>query len=209
MTVNTDIVVRFKLFFESLGFNQAEFAKKVNSTQGVTSRILSGRLEPSKDIIIECVKHFRLNSNWLLSDYGGMFLKEFEQDQRSIPLVTLIAAGKVVLEEIESEDRYVIPGLSEKNCIAGKVEGDSMRPIIERNDILILKKIPSDEIKNKPRVYVVVHDYGTSVKKIIPTSSGYRCVSYNSEEAEFKVKNFIGVYKIVRHIHPYRDYLFP
>lgn len=126
------------------------------------------------------------------------------QETNGVPIVALASAGTEQLEDITPESYLRIPGLREKDCIAVSVRGQSMRPIIEENDILVVKKIDHVSIK-RARTYVVVCDEGTRVKKIFPEKNRYRCASFNLEEPSFYTDNFRAVYKIITHIHPYRE----
>ncbi len=48
--------MKFKVWFESSGLSQTEFAKKVKITQSAVSHLLKGRKSPSLDLILRIEK---------------------------------------------------------------------------------------------------------------------------------------------------------
>lgn len=194
-----------------LGVKKKDFAEKIDVSTGNLSDWLKDRYKPTTEALAKISGAYGVNLKWLLTGEGRKFLNDEESHSETfeIPLVGMVAAGRLLLEDMPIENKFVLPGLKDKHYIALRVVGNSMQPIIEQDDILIVKQIDRTQIKTG-RVYVIVHREGTAVKKIFKERDHLRCASYNQNvEPEFKVTDVRSVYKIVRHIHPYRDFLFP
>jgi SOS-response transcriptional repressor LexA len=73
---------RFKETREKLGLNQSELARSIGANPSIMSDIERGDKEPSKKIISALIVKYRINSNWLLTGEGDMYIKD-ELPQRS------------------------------------------------------------------------------------------------------------------------------
>ena len=71
---------RIKQVIDSLGISQAEFAKKVNISQSMVSKICSGSAEPSYRTISDICKNFGIDVIWLETGIGEMFNKSSEDE---------------------------------------------------------------------------------------------------------------------------------
>jgi transcriptional regulator with XRE-family HTH domain len=67
---------RFKEIREELGLNQSELARSIGVTPSIISDIERGDKEPSKKIISSLIIKYRVNSNWLLTEYGNKYIKD-------------------------------------------------------------------------------------------------------------------------------------
>jgi SOS-response transcriptional repressor LexA len=67
---------RFKETREKLGLNQSELARSIGANPSIISDIERGDKEPSKKIISALIVKYRINSNWLLTEQGDMYIKD-------------------------------------------------------------------------------------------------------------------------------------
>jgi SOS-response transcriptional repressor LexA len=67
---------RFKEIREKLGLNQSELARSIGANPSIISDIERGDKEPSKKIISALIFKYRINSNWLLTEQGDMYIKD-------------------------------------------------------------------------------------------------------------------------------------
>lgn len=63
---------RIKQVIDSLGISQAEFAKRVNISQSMVSKICSGSAEPSYRTISDICQNFGVDVIWLETGCGTM-----------------------------------------------------------------------------------------------------------------------------------------
>jgi transcriptional regulator with XRE-family HTH domain len=86
---------RVKALRKALGFNQKEFAKKLDISSGFLSEVESGKTKPGYDLFYNLSRHFPVNFSYLLHGEGEMFAKEKK---------TGSLGGKETGERIETEE---------------------------------------------------------------------------------------------------------
>jgi len=67
---------RLRAIRESLNLKQEELANILNSNQKSISRYEKNLTNISSDMVVKLVNNFKVNSNWLLTGQGEMFLAE-------------------------------------------------------------------------------------------------------------------------------------
>ncbi|MDR1250556.1 MAG: helix-turn-helix domain-containing protein [Treponema sp.] len=67
---------RFKVLRTKLGLNQSELAREIGANPSIISDIERGDKEPSKKIISALILRYKVNSNWLLTEYGDVFVQD-------------------------------------------------------------------------------------------------------------------------------------
>ena len=73
-----DICKRFNHIRKSLKKSQIEFAEELSSTQSIISDIERRKVTPSKNMLKELRKVFKVNIDWLLTGEGGIFVMNSE-----------------------------------------------------------------------------------------------------------------------------------
>jgi SOS-response transcriptional repressor LexA len=153
---------RFKELRENLRFNQSELARLIEANPSIISDIERGEKEPSKKIISALIIKYKINSNWLLTGEGEMFVKtsgnEIARVSHQIPLLRQkVSCGPGQHWEDETNiDRYVsvfdlVPRLKTGKVYAVPVNGSSMLGAgIKDGDIVLFEadtdKLTSDGI---------------------------------------------------------------
>ena len=139
---------RFKEIREKLLLNQSELARSIEANPSIISDIERGDKEPSKKIISTMIIKHRINSNWLLTGEGDMFVKsqsEIAPTGQQIPLLRQkVSCGPGQnWENEENIDRYVnifdlVPRLKTDRIYAVPAIGSSMLGVGIRNGDIVL-----------------------------------------------------------------------
>lgn len=138
---------------------------------------------PKADFLEKIVRSFDINSFWLLTGEGSMFLDEdssisvahhTDNPNEGIPLIPISAmAGAFTTESQVLEcdcERYVVPAFKGADYLIG-VKGVSMHPRFSPGDIVACKRLPmTDLFFQWNKVYVLDTDQGPLIKRLKPGS---------------------------------------
>lgn len=103
---------RFKSIRKSFGLSQIEFSKLIGVRQASWSEYERGSKKPSFDVLVTLTEKLKVNTVWLLSGSGSMFLdsNKVEEIKESLPtynkksdpaeLVELMKINNKLLEEL-------------------------------------------------------------------------------------------------------------
>lgn len=80
-TNENDIAVRLKELRKSLHLTQAEFAKRIGSTQNNLTCYETGRRNPSAAVFHSISREFNANEDWLRTGNGDMFNPMSEDEE--------------------------------------------------------------------------------------------------------------------------------
>ena len=73
--------IRIKQVIDALNITQAEFAKRINISPGMVSKICSGSAEPSSRTLSDICEKFGIDINWLETGEGDMFYAQSQYDK--------------------------------------------------------------------------------------------------------------------------------
>ncbi|GMU86289.1 MAG: hypothetical protein AMXMBFR48_15310 [Ignavibacteriales bacterium] len=148
---NTQVGIRLKEFGKEKFGQLKVFAENLGiSQQSLTSAYLSGRSLPGAELLLKLV-NMGCDITWLLTgqertsppaplldkERGAGDGKERGKGGFEYPVVSIIGAGEVIPFDNEVEE-YVLFPYKHKNCVALRVQGDSMIPFIEDGDIVLV-----------------------------------------------------------------------
>lgn len=68
---------------EKLGFNQANFSEKIELAAQSLARYEKNKVNPSMEFVAKLTNMFNINSNWLLTGKGSMFISEDSRDSNT------------------------------------------------------------------------------------------------------------------------------
>lgn len=72
-----DICIRFAEILKNLGKNANSLSKELGLSQTALKKVITGEHQPSSKVLIPLLEKYpQVNSNWLLTGRGEMFLKE-------------------------------------------------------------------------------------------------------------------------------------
>lgn len=139
--------VTIKKLREEKGYTQLELAKKANIGSGTLGDIESGRNKSTVKTIDKISKALELTEsekNKLDNAFMGRKLKTNIVIKNSINLIEIpvyvsVSAGCGRIPEREPIDYISLPEVT-SDCIAIKVEGESMEPTLSPGDLIVLKK---------------------------------------------------------------------
>ncbi|MEO0471164.1 MAG: helix-turn-helix transcriptional regulator [Bacteroidota bacterium] len=137
---------RLKIFRQSLGLSQGEFADQLKIAQPTYSNYERGKVAIAFSLCKKLLKLFRLNLNWLAEGIGTMKVSEAE-------FLAAISGGKTSVIEAESG----IPILSSG-------EGTEVDKILENSDLVrgLRKRVEEMEWKMK-----ILEDQTTNQKELL------------------------------------------
>ena len=134
---------------ENLGFNQANFSEKIDLAAQSLARYEKNKVNPSMEFIAKLTDMFNINSNWLLTGKGEMFISNDttkNSDNYFIDLLNVRAgAGEgiynYVIETVDiiSLDKSFFRTPINTNKIKGiQVDGDSMELTLRDGDYVLI-----------------------------------------------------------------------
>lgn len=177
------IVDRIKLLLEDKGLSPSAFADTIDIQRSSMSHILSGRNNPSLDMIQKILNNFPdINSSWLLTGKGKM--KQLDlfgaEDERKAPEPSPVIAAKQKNEEPVKVEKLEPELLPEQKIIAPVPESMLPPPPIKETYIPlptslpkiaspakqeITKQLPIAEDKQIEKIFVFYTDKTFSVYK--------------------------------------------
>lgn len=94
---------RIKIVRDYYKLSQSDFAKKLGVAQNVISRYERGEVKPASDFITVLIQICTVNSNWLLTGDGEMFLynsKKESENFQSASDASIIKSKNIAINEI-------------------------------------------------------------------------------------------------------------
>ncbi len=133
----------------------------------------------------------QLEDNWYIKkceDWIYRVLKDFVWDLFNIPFYWFAQCWNMWWETIEETPKDTIEisnkliNISDKeikNCFFTRAKWNSMQPIIDENDLLLIRKQDFDNTNN---MFLVIHDWKPKIKKILKKGDDLFLVSVNYKE---------------------------
>lgn len=188
-------------------------AEQLNISVPALSRYESGTYEPkSLSIVSDFAKLYNVTTDYLLGlnvDYNHSDLKD---NKRLLPVLGTVKAGYNYLAEENIID-YIEPSMTisdPANYFGLVVKGDSMAPLFDEGDYLIVHKTDGDFNTGDIGIVLINGDEAT-VKKVVKTDDGielqafnpyYPAKKYTYEEMQNLPVKVIGV--VVRQIRNWK-----
>ncbi|WP_428668042.1 XRE family transcriptional regulator [Runella sp.] len=179
---------RLKHLRETLGFNQVEFAERIEMEQSYLSKLEKGHKGLGKRLLKDMISTFGFNGDWLMTGEGEMFLKNTGEIKQEMGDMTQIMGGPRGVTAYIPERLVKIP-LIDINARAGFVENlDNYQEFI--SDFIYIE--PEWGVKYDNAISVTLD--GDSME---PTMQrGDKVLAFFQENAEWEYLN-PGVYAIV------------
>ena len=188
-------------------------AEQLNISVPALSRYESGTYEPkSLSIVSDFAKLYNVTTDYLLGlnvDYNA---SKSASNKRLLPVLGTVKAGYNYLAEENIID-YIEPSMTisdPANYFGLVVKGDSMAPLFDDGDYLIVHKTDGDFNSNDIGIVLINGDEAT-VKKLVKTDDGielhafnpyYPAKKYTYEEMQKLPVKVIGV--VVRQIRNWK-----
>ena len=193
---------------ETFGGNVSAFSRALNISQSTLKDIVGGKMnKPSYGVLEKIVgaKTLNISMEWLLTGEGDRNRNNTLPSLSGIRYHSYIdaTAGNAMVFDDERESVYSIinvPGF--EDCTdAVNVWGDSMYPVLNSGEIILLKEWKESFI-NFGKIYLIVTKNGNRMVKYLKPSDKegmVRCVSENPEHPPFDIPiNSVHKFYIVK-----------
>lgn len=163
---------RIKQLREERDVKQRELAKLLGIEISAISKLELGRVPLRDEYIIKLARFFNVSTNYLL----GM-----ETDTKGLlPVLGTVKAGYNYLAQENIID-YIDPSINitdPENYFGLIVKGDSMSPLFDEGDYLIVHK-NDGEFDSNDICIVLIDGEEATVKKVVKTNDGIELHAYN------------------------------
>lgn len=189
---------------KQLNLTQEELATSLGFSRTAISAWEIGRNEPSNEDTIKIANFFNVSVDYLLGADSN--------NKRLLPVLGTVKAGYNYLAEENIID-YIEPNMNltdHENYFGLVVKGDSMAPLFDEGDYLIVRKTDGDFNTGDIGIVLINGDEAT-VKKLVKTETGielqafnpyYPAKKYTYEEMQELPVKVIGV--VVRQIRNWK-----
>lgn len=182
---------RLKIAIKIRNIKPVELSEKTGIDKSKISSYMSGRYKAKQDGIYLLAKALDVNEAWLMGldvpmertsadifkKIGAIPLSEIETTK--IPVLGKVKAGYNYLaqENIVEYIYFNIDGSDKENYYALYVTGDSMEPLFDDGDIVIVHK--QDDFDNGENCVVLINGDEATVKKVYKGTSGIKLQAVN------------------------------
>jgi transcriptional regulator with XRE-family HTH domain len=187
--------IRLKIFRESLGMQQVDFARRIGLQPGSYCDIERGRNAVSLQVLKKAVDLFGLNPAWLLKGEGQMtdtevLTQESVQDKGDNIIFVEQKAAAGYLQGLKQEGAtldklptFRLPGFYGQQYRAFEIKGNSMVPALFGKDIVVCSRVEDISALKYGPVYILILQDGSIVaKKIKKMQLAFTAISENEEE---------------------------
>lgn len=164
---------RIKQLRKEKEINQDVLANLLGLEVAAISKLETGRVPLKDEYILKLSAFFNVSSDYLLG-------KEMPNKKRLLPILGVVKAGYNYLAEENIID-YIDPHMNiadPENYFGLKVSGDSMSPLFDEGDYVIVHKQDGEFVSNDICIVLINGDEGT-VKKVVKTDDGIELHAFN------------------------------
>lgn len=178
---------KLRLARKRANLTQKQLAERIGALHNSVSQWECGITRPSQDVIRALCGALEVTSDYLLGIApapaqitGVPVLPNLVAvNSRKVPILGDIAAGQPITTHRRYEDYADVD--TELHCdIALRVTGDSMEPLIHKNDLVFIQL--QDDVDDGQIAAVIVDDTAT-LKRVYHTRNGLQLVSENHKYA--------------------------
>lgn len=211
MSINNYAAEKFKSLRIQKNLTQEELAEELNISQQQVARYENGLRNFKQDFLFKIAEYFKVSINEFFPpvEFDNAIPIDINENILKIPVLGVIKAG-IPIEAQENIIEYVdIPKewtKGNKKYYGLKIQGDSMYPKYEENDIVIFEQTDDYEKANKKDCAVMVNGDDATFKNVtitengitliplnINNTDGYQPTFYNIEQIKTKPVKIIGV----------------
>lgn len=170
---------RLRIALSNKNMKQSVLAYRIGVDRSYISNYLSGKYEPSYEILKKMADVLGVSMSWL-KGLDSHMIEGSSSKSVKIPVLGYVAAG-IPIEAItdildyEEIDPSMIKDGSE--YFALKIKGDSMEPKISNGDVVIVRK--QEDCDSGQIAIVCVNGDQATCKKILKQSTGIMLVPFN------------------------------
>lgn len=122
---------------EHEGLNQAQFANEIGIQRAAMSHLVSGRNNPSLDIVLKILKRYpKVNSDWLLHGDGEMFGKSVTENPEMYQNTSIFLDDQTIVSNYRKDFRDKTPYTVAQNSDLKDIE--PAKPVVKKvNKIMV------------------------------------------------------------------------
>ena len=189
--MNNQFAFRLKHAMVMRGIKASELSEKAKIPKSAISQYLSGLYEAKQKNIFKLANVLNVSEAWLMGldvpmekntddlikKIGGIPLSEIETTP--IPILGTVKAGYDYLaqENIIDYIPFKVNGSDKENYYALNVVGDSMEPLFDDGDTVIVHR--QDDFENGDNCVVLINGNEATVKKVYKGSNGIELKAVN------------------------------
>lgn len=169
----TMFIRRLTELMEEKDLTQIELANQVGITNVTISRYLSGERKPRIEIVTRLAEVLNTTVDYLLG-------YETKTSKNLLPVLGTVKAGYNALADENIID-YIDPAMNlpdPKNYFGLVVKGDSMAPLFDEGDYLIIHRVDNDFDTNNIGIILIGSEEAT-IKKVVKTNTGIELHAFN------------------------------
>ncbi len=175
---------RIKFLREEKDLNQADIGKLLGITSQAVGLYENGKRDIPTKYIIELAKFFNVTVDYLLCKTD---VRNAIVHIAKIPVLGTVKAGYDWLAEENIIDyitlKEELPNIKEYYAL--RITGDSMLPILNAGDIVIVHN--QDDVESGQTAVILINGEEATVKKVVKTSEG---IELHSMNPYYPVKKF-------------------
>lgn len=188
--MNNQFATRLKKAMDSKGIKASELSEKAGIPKSAISQYLSGLYEAKQKSIFKLANVLNVSEGWLmgldvpmerlsedLKKIGAIPLSEIATTK--IPVLGTVKAGYNYLaqENIVDYIAFKVDGTDKENYYALNIVGDSMEPLFDNGDTVIVHK--QDDFENGDNCVVLINGEEATVKKVYKGNTGLELKAVN------------------------------
>lgn len=194
---------RMRILLHKKRMTQSELAQKIGVSQSAISQMISGKNQPSFELITAISRELDVNCNWLMmgegpmykSDSGGGAPKVVSVDADGRPNILLVPAkaqAGYALERLQTgylsklpAFHLPLPRLKQGEYRAFEVDGDSMEPTLVQNDVVVCSALDDPRWVRDRFLYVFVLESDVLVKRALKDRARPETLTLVSDNENF------------------------
>ena len=188
--MNNQFATRLKQAMDLRGIKASELSEKAKIPKSAISQYLSGLYEAKQKSIFKLANVLDVSEGWLmgldvpmerisddLKKIGAIPLSEIATTK--IPVLGTVKAGYNYLarENIIDYIAFKVDGTDKENYYALNIVGDSMEPLFDNGDTVIVHK--QDDFENGDNCVVLINGEEATVKKVYKGNTGLELKAVN------------------------------
>lgn len=188
--MNNQFATRLKQAMDLRGIKASELSEKAKIPKSAISQYLSGLYEAKQKSIFKLANVLDVSEGWLmgldvpmerisddLKKIGAIPLSEIATTK--IPVLGTVKAGYNYLarENIIDYIAFKVDGTDKENYYALNIVGDSMEPLFDDGDTVIVHK--QDDFENGDNCVVLINGEEATVKKVYKGNTGLELKAVN------------------------------
>ena len=177
--INKIIAKNISSLLDRYGKTQSDLADYMEVSQATVSNWCKGVKLPRMDKIDKICDFFNVSRTQLMDD--GSVEQHSTSKGVSIPILNTVVAGMPVdaYEDILGYEEISRELANTGEFFALKVKGDSMSPVLQEGDILIIRQQP--DVESGDIAIVLINGDMATVKKVQKQEAGIMLVAFNQD----------------------------